>query len=177
MSPPASRMTYVDTSVWCAYCYNEPEAPGAVRWLADRYGAERIARIDAEMTLHDADMRRLGQWWRRSRRAGHAFAEVSWLHRAGPERIWRRETARALGWAAVPVASLAGAAVSPWALALLALWPVQTARIALRDPDPARRWQRAGLTVLGKLPEALGVAEFHLRRLSGRAPAGLIEYK
>ena len=35
MSPPASRMTYVDTSVWCAYCYNEPESPGAVRWLAE----------------------------------------------------------------------------------------------------------------------------------------------
>lgn len=28
-------MTYVDTSVWCAYCYNEPESPGAVRWLAE----------------------------------------------------------------------------------------------------------------------------------------------
>lgn len=28
-------ITYVDTSVWCAYCFNEPESPAAVRWLAD----------------------------------------------------------------------------------------------------------------------------------------------
>ncbi len=28
-------ITYVDTSVWCAYCFNEPESPAAVRWLAE----------------------------------------------------------------------------------------------------------------------------------------------
>ncbi|MDO5691225.1 MAG: type II toxin-antitoxin system VapC family toxin [Pseudomonadota bacterium] len=34
MPRTASLVTYVDTSVWCAYCYNEPESPAAVRWLA-----------------------------------------------------------------------------------------------------------------------------------------------
>ena len=34
--PAAPRaITYIDTSVWCAYCFNEPEAPEAVRWLAE----------------------------------------------------------------------------------------------------------------------------------------------
>ena len=29
--PAAPRaITYIDTSVWCAYCFNEPEAPEAV---------------------------------------------------------------------------------------------------------------------------------------------------
>lgn len=31
----ARALTYVDTSVWCAYAFNEPEQPGAVRWLAE----------------------------------------------------------------------------------------------------------------------------------------------
>ncbi|QTD45306.1 type II toxin-antitoxin system VapC family toxin [Ottowia testudinis] len=25
---------YIDTSLWCAYCFNEPEQPAAVAWLA-----------------------------------------------------------------------------------------------------------------------------------------------
>lgn len=29
----ASGLTYVDTSVWCAYCFNEQERPAAVTWL------------------------------------------------------------------------------------------------------------------------------------------------
>ena len=36
MRPLAARaLTYIDTSVWCAYCFNEPETPAAARWLAD----------------------------------------------------------------------------------------------------------------------------------------------
>ena len=26
--------TYIDTSVWCAFCFNEQEVPGAKDWLA-----------------------------------------------------------------------------------------------------------------------------------------------
>ena len=37
-------------------------------------------------------------------------------------------------------------------------------------------WERAGLLTLGKLPEALGVVEFHARGLL-RRPSGLIEHK
>lgn len=32
--PRHPALTYIDTSVWCAYCFNEPEAPEAVQWLA-----------------------------------------------------------------------------------------------------------------------------------------------
>ena len=43
---PQSRATYVDTSVWCAYCFNEAESERTVQWLAE------------------ADMLRLGaSWW------------------------------------------------------------------------------------------------------------------
>ena len=34
----------------------------------------KILRIDAEMTLHDAQITRFSQWWRRSLRSGYAYA-------------------------------------------------------------------------------------------------------
>lgn len=137
-----------------------------------RAGGE-IWRLDAEMTLHDAAILRFGQWWRRSRRAGHAFAEGAALHGAGPERHWRRETRRAVLWGAgVPLAALLAALWHPAGLALLLLWPAQVLRLGLRDGD----WQAAAFSVLGKLAEAQGVLGYWLGRLRRRAPR-LIEYK
>ncbi len=137
-----------------------------------------IRRIDAEMTLHDAAMTKFQQWWKRSRRAGHAFAEVSWRYRDGPEGFWKRETMRPLFWAvALPLAILLLAVVvTPWALLGLLAYPAQIARMALRDPQGEDRWERAFFNMLGKFSEAYGIAEFHIRRLLGRR-SGLIEYK
>ncbi|MCC5870161.1 MAG: glycosyltransferase, partial [Gammaproteobacteria bacterium] len=46
----------------------------------------KIMRLDREMCLHDAAMYRFSQWWKRSSRAGHAYAEGAWLHGRPPER-------------------------------------------------------------------------------------------
>ncbi|MDS9466343.1 glycosyltransferase family 2 protein [Paracoccus sp. MBLB3053] len=136
-----------------------------------------IHRLDAPMTLHDAAMTRFGQWAQRSRRAGHAFAEVSWRYRDGPEGFWRRETLRSVFWAVLlPLVILLGAMMTPWSWALLLIYPAQVIRLAMRDPDDTDRWSHALYSLLGKFPEARGVIEFHLRRLIGRR-SGLIEYK
>lgn len=137
-----------------------------------------VWRLDAEMTGHDADITRFGQWWKRTRRAGHAYAEGAYLHGAPPERHWVRETRRALAWGLLlPGAILLATAISPWGLLLALAYPAQIARIARRDPRGGRAalaW--AFFTVLGKAPEALGVMQFHLGRLVGRK-SGLVEYK
>lgn len=135
-----------------------------------------IWRLDAEMTLHDAQILRFGQWWRRSRRAGHAFAEGAFLYGRAPERHWLRETRRALLWgAALPLAILLLMLASPWAGLLGLIYPAQLLRLARRDPAPGR-WETALFSVLGKFAEAQGVLEFHLRRLRGRR-RGIMEYK
>lgn len=135
-----------------------------------------IWRLEAEMTGHDAQILRFGQWWRRSRRAGHAFAEGAHLHGAGPERHWVRETRRALAWgAALPLVILALMLLTPWAALLALAYPAQLARLALRDGGPGR-WQRALFSVIGKFAEAQGVLEFHLRRLRG-GRREILEYK
>ncbi len=137
-----------------------------------RRAGHRIWRLDAEMTRHDAAMTRFGQWWRRARRAGHAFAEGAALHGRGPERHWVAETRRAVLWGAVlPAAAGLGALADPRALLLLLAWPAQVLRLA-----PRRGWTQAAFLVLGKVAEAQGVLGYWLGRARGRRPR-LIEYK
>lgn len=132
----------------------------------------QVWRLEAEMTLHDAAMTRFAQWWKRGRRAGHAYAEGAALHGAPPGRHFVTETRRAILWGGVmPLVALVGTAISPWSLTLLLAYPAQVARLSGR-----LGLTRAAFLTLGKLPEAMGIAEYWLRRLAGR-PAGLIEYK
>jgi GT2 family glycosyltransferase len=137
-----------------------------------------VHRLDREMTWHDADIMRFGQWWRRSVRAGHAYAEGAALHGAPPERHWVRETRRALAWGAALPAGIAALAlaVHPAALALAALYPAQAARLALRAGGGREAWAPAALSVIGKFAEARGVLKYRMGRL-GSGPAEIIEYK
>nr|WP_217630661.1 glycosyltransferase [Paracoccus tibetensis] len=131
-----------------------------------------VRRLDVEMTWHDADMTRFAQWWRRSRRTGHAYAEGAALHGAPPERHWRTETRRALVWGALlPAAAILGALVHPAALLLLLAYPAQVLRLSRR-----MGWERAFFNVLGKFPEALGALSYLVNRLR-RRQVRLIEYK
>ncbi len=131
-----------------------------------------IWRLDAEMALHDAAMTRFGQWWKRMRRSGHAFAEGAALHGRPPERHFVTETRRALIWGlALPLAALIGAVFNPLALLVLLAYPLQVLRLA-----PRVGAVRAAFLTLGKIPEAIGVAEYWLRRRLGRR-SRLIEYK
>lgn len=140
-----------------------------------RAGGE-IWRIGAEMTRHDAAMTRFSQWWRRARRAGHAFAEGAALHGAGPERHWVAETRRALLWGALlPLVIVAAGLAGPWGWLLALIYPAQVLRLARRGgPDGGMTW--AFFTTLAKFAEAQGVLGYGLDRLRGRR-RGLIEYK
>ncbi|MGY6633098.1 MAG: glycosyltransferase family 2 protein [Alkalilacustris sp.] len=135
-----------------------------------------VHRLADEMALHDVAMTRFSQWWRRTRRGGLAFALGASRHGRAVDRARQR---RALLWGlGLPVLVVAAAAVSPLlALALALAWPAQVVRTAWRD-GIARRisWEVAVFAALAKVPEALGVLEYHLRQRSGR-DARLIEYK
>lgn len=133
-----------------------------------------VWRLDAEMTRHDAAITRFSQWWRRTRRAGHAYAEGAALHGAPPERHNVVQTRRALLWGlGLPLVALAGAAlIHPAFLLVLLAFPLQIARLWRREGDLAR----ASFLVLGKIPEAAGILEYHLSRRMGRS-GRLIEYK
>ena len=138
-----------------------------------RQGGWEVHRIDAEMTLHDAAMTRFSQWWKRSRRAGHTYAEGAALYGRGPERYNVARERRSLMWGAgVPLAAGLGALVTPWALLILLAWPAQAARLMLRGEG----WERAVFLTLGKVAEAQGAIGYRLAQWRGRK-VRLIEYK
>lgn len=134
----------------------------------------RIHRLDREMTLHDAAMTRFSQWWKRTVRAGHAFAAGAWLHGAPPERHWVRETRRACFWGIVLplVIALAVIGLGPWALLLALVYPLQWLRL-LRQNGSVRS---STFLLVGKFAEAWGVLKFHISRLRGVSDT-IIEYK
>lgn len=133
----------------------------------------KIWRLEAEMTLHDAQMTLFRQWWMRSRRAGYAFAAGAALHGNAQERHWVKETRRAVFWGIVlPVSPvLLAALISPWALLLWLLYPLQLLRLS-----PRMGLRPALFSILGKFAESTGIAERFWHRLRG-THRKIIEYK
>jgi len=139
----------------------------------------KIWRLDKEMTLHDAAMTRFGQWWKRTMRGGHAYAEGAFLHGGSPERRGIRESRRIWFWAAALPVLIAVAILlaGPWGSVLLAVYPAQVVRLALRGKRTFyENLSWAFFNVLGKFPELIGQMRFHARRLVG-GQIRLIEYK
>ena len=138
----------------------------------------QIWRLDHEMTLHDVNMTRFSQWWKRTRRGGHAAAEGMAMHGAGPDRLGVAMTRRALVWGLVlPVLALLLAIyMSPWALVLTLVYPAQVLRLARRYGGGSEAWEQSIFLILGKFAELTGVLEYWAHRLLGRR-AGIIEYK
>lgn len=141
----------------------------------------KVWRIDHGMAWHDAAMMRFSQWWKRSVRAGHAYAEGAFLHGASAERHWVRESRRAWFWGGgIPLLILLGLPMFGWSsLAISALYPLQILRLALQGTGSLAlrdRWLRAVFLVLSKFPELAGQARFLVSRLRSEK-VKLIEYK
>ena len=139
----------------------------------------RVWRLEAEMATHDAAISRFGQWWVRTLRGGYAYAHLAALHGAPPERYGVRESRRAWLWGcALPLLALG---LTPWwgawGLAVLAAYPLQVMRLALRGArSPRENWWYALFLVLAMFPEMLGQLKFRIERQAGAAPR-LIEYR
>lgn len=149
-----------------------------------------VQRIDAEMTLHDANILTFTAWRKRARRSGYAYAEHVWLH--GPQAFpqWRRQVLSILLWGLIlPVGGLAlsvlaflfAPLVSIVALVvLLLIFVFQGLRIAVRKmrqrQAPLEAIRLAVLVLVGKFAEMRGVAECALSHLQSREME-IIEYK
>jgi glycosyltransferase involved in cell wall biosynthesis len=147
-----------------------------------------IHRIAAQMTLHDAAMHHFAQWWKRSLRAGHAYAEGFAMHGAPPERHRAKEHWSILFWGlgipvVVIVAQLVLSIVHPkltWVgLLPLLLYPLLLVRIAMRrrrDLGMRDAMLYGTFVVIGKFPQMIGVLKYWSGRWRGKRSA-VIEYK
>lgn len=153
-----------------------------------RLAGYEIVRLDTPMTLHDADMHRFGQWWRRAQRAGHAYAEGASLQGQSPLRHNVRAVRSIITWGLVlpllwlaamaAATAVAPAGVPAVALGLPMLLGLQVFRVArgargLSDV-PAHTWTYGASCVFAKFPQALGAIRYWRSR--GRART-LIEYR
>lgn len=137
-----------------------------------------IWRHEAEMTLHDANMLKLSQWWKRTIRAGYAFAEGSYLHGKSSARHWVRENISIMVWAIVlPILIISLSIQNILWIALLLIYPIQIIRITFKNKYlyPAN-WIYAIFLVFGKFPEAIGQLKF-LANLVTKRHSTIIEYK
>jgi GT2 family glycosyltransferase len=156
------------------------EEPELCLRLRQRGG--RILRIDAEMTLHDAAITRFGQWWTRTVRSGHAYAEGFAMHRHEPDGFCARQVRSIFVWgAALPLVALLLFPFAPLATAMcLGGYAVLTVRVfaSTRRGGFSRGDARvfAIFVALGKLPSALGQLRYFYNRLRGHRST-LIEYK
>lgn len=147
-----------------------------------RQNGWKIFRLDAEMTLHDAQMTRMGQWWKRATRAGHAYAEGSWLHGGEPERHWVKETRSIWLWGLfIPLLALGTAWLTHGlSLLLLLVYPLQFIRTFLSLRRQNLSSKNAALYALsctvGKFAQVEGALSFLRTRLKG-SQSTLIEYK
>ncbi|HEU4651714.1 MAG TPA: glycosyltransferase [Croceibacterium sp.] len=150
------------------------EEPELCRRL--RAAGWRIMRLGVPMTIHDAAMTRLGQWWLRAVRSGFGYAQA--CHRTygrgdGPP-LYARELARAIAWAGL-LPLLAVMLALAWHPLVLLAWPaaagVQYLRMAHRDGSDA-----AAMATLGKYAELVGALRYFARALRGSA-GGTIVYK
>lgn len=143
----------------------------------------RILRIDAEMTLHDMAMTRFRQWWKRSVRTGHAYAEGSAMHGLTAERHWVRETRSVVFWGIVLPLVAIGLAwpTRGMSLALLVGYPLLYRRTC-RYYAVQRGWQLedarllAAWIVLAKFPQAIGLVRYWSGRILSR-PRRIIDYR
>jgi hypothetical protein len=139
----------------------------------------RIWRLPVEMTLHDADMTRFAQWWRRTVQCGYNFAERAHLHGAMPERYGVWESCRSSIWGVwlPPVCLALELTLGPWGWTAWLIYPLQMLRQTLRSSGTMRDRTRLALfQVLARFPEGLGQIRFLRDRLLGRRTR-LIEYQ
>lgn len=148
-----------------------------------RRQGSQILMLDAPMASHDAAIASFAQWWRRNRRAGHAYAQVAALHGGGDERYFVRDRRRILIWGlALPVAALAAAPFTRCISLpiLLCAYALQCAHIVsgCRKRGWATRdaWAYGFFTVISRFPALQGLLDYYWRRMR-RRPMTIIEYK
>jgi glycosyltransferase involved in cell wall biosynthesis len=146
-----------------------------------------ILHIDTPMTLHDFNMTRFRQYWRRALRAGYAYAEMSDRFGRSSDPMWRGESRRNIirgtawmAWGCIGVAIAAlfrGWGVLVW-IAVLAAFSVRSAwKARYRAPGQKLLLLLYGIhSHLQHVPVLFGQIQYWRGRRLGKQ-GRIIEYK
>jgi GT2 family glycosyltransferase len=138
-----------------------------------------LETLPLEMTMHDANITKFSQWWRRVMRSGWAYAAGAHLHGAPPERHWVKQSIQGWIWVGIPLAvllvgiPLIGAKV----LLLGIIYLFQWLRVYWSLPGtPRQRAISSSAFIIGRIPEFLGQIKYWIGYFFSKR-AYLIEYK
>jgi glycosyltransferase involved in cell wall biosynthesis len=160
----------------------EPELCWRIRALG-----RKILLMDIQMTWHDLAITRWRQYWKRSVRTGHAYAEIADRFRGTQDPLWSQEQTRnvvqGLAYLTLAAGSIAAGLIlwSPWPPVAAALVFIGlAARTALRNrtrPVSAGVLLAYGIhSHVQQIPVLVGQIQYWLGRLRGRRRT-LIEYQ
>jgi glycosyltransferase involved in cell wall biosynthesis len=146
-----------------------------------------ILHVDRPMTLHDLAITRWQQYWKRSTRAGHAFAEVSERFQATEQAFWsdesRRNRNRALLLLGLFIAGLAAsivfASLLPIGVACLLFLALATRsawKVRWKTNDKVALMLYGLHSHLQQVPIYLGQLQYKWNRRKGKRSM-LLEYK
>ena len=141
-----------------------------------------VYRIDIQMSMHDANILKFPQWWKRQVRCGYGYAQVSSLHWKVKNAIYRKETLSIWCWSLVFPAIVVFLCITfgLHALSLLAIYPLHLIKIAVFEKKRIGYWKRSiiysGFILLNRLPLLIGQLIFVKRKILNRRHL-LIEYK
>ncbi|MEY2984120.1 MAG: hypothetical protein RLZZ568_737 [Cyanobacteriota bacterium] len=141
----------------------------------------QVQRLAVDMTRHDAQMFSWGQWWRRTMRSGHAFAETASLYPDDLTLGDRRQLRSNLLWGGIlPLFIMASVYRAPWLSGLISLtylaYLVKIYRNQRQRNVPREdAWIYAVFCVLGRFPSLHGQLLSVCHRWLGKKTP-LIEY-
>lgn len=147
----------------------------------------RIFHVDIPMVGHDLAMTRFQQYWKRSLRTGHAYAEVSRLYRGTENAFWEKERVsnlvRGAFWTLSPWIALLASLFFLSAIPI-AVWCGIFLLLSLRSAWSARWKSRDPIALLlygmhshfQQIPIFIGQLQFERGLRQGKRKS-LIEYK
>lgn len=143
-------------------------------WRVRNGRGKKIYQLDMPMVTHDLGHNSFSDYWKRCRRTGATYAEISELLKGTADPLWLKETRNALVWLAGFFAALVLTIGLPgaWRVAPPALLAAAVGRIALkaaqRGSPPGVALLYGAHTYFAKIPIAVGILGWYARRIGGK---------
>jgi GT2 family glycosyltransferase len=139
-----------------------------------------IWRIDKLMVVHDARLLTFAEWWRRTERGGHSYANMWCITKDWVKPLYLTQLRSCMFWVLVlpgTVTACAAALSTPSVMIVIPVaYLLQITRLAVRrGAASASSWVYSLMIMLAKVPEAAGVLSYIYKRffkpLDGRPPS------
>lgn len=147
-----------------------------------RNSGYKILRLDVVMTFHDANITNVRQWYKRSKRGGHGYANINHLHGQAPEYYFKKELMSVFFWGGVypfllTISFFINATLTFALISIYLLFIFKTILRKMIDGYSLKiSFSYGYLIYTGKIAELIGVLQYWKTHITS-GQHKLIEYK